>query len=178
MSSELDILTWLNEALRAPRAATYLTALAREITSVLNSEPAARLAWRSIQLDAYDRLPEGIASSWIFALKAGCSSGAERHPNSIQRVMSFRGSADMQIWGGQGWMSNVLNSDPAEPLERRWLSIPRSVWHRPVMRDEDWVVVSFHTASDRELIEELPIDDENPDLGSKTARLYAGREAR
>jgi len=47
-----------------------------------------------------------------------------------------------------------------------------------VMGDVDWVVVSFHTAADRELIEELAVDDEHPDRGSGDLRLYVDRKAR
>jgi hypothetical protein len=178
MSPDRDILESLDEAVHSPRAEAVLSALALEVSAILKSDPAAHLAWRSVPLDTYGTLPSGIASSWVFALRAGCSSGAERHPNSIQRVMSYRGAADMRIWNGQGWVSNVLTSSRTEPLESRWLSIPVNVWHRPVMGDADWVVVSFHTAADGELIEELAVDDEHPNHGSGDRRLYAGRRAR
>jgi len=177
-TSERDILETLDRQVRAPRSAAVLSSLAAEVTALLKQDPAARLAWQSVPLDIYDGLPEGIASSWIFVLRAGCSSGAERHPNSIQRVMSLGGHADMRTWNGQSWVSNILRSDPAEPLESRWLSIPANVWHRPVMGEVDWVVVSFHTASDKDLIEELPVDDDHPDRGSRVATVYAGRQAR
>ncbi|PYK51522.1 MAG: hypothetical protein DME20_01455 [Verrucomicrobia bacterium] len=50
-------------------------------------------------------------------------------------------------------------SDPDAPLERRWVSIPRNVWHRPMVgADADWAVVSFHTVVAEELIEERPGD--------------------
>ncbi len=91
--------------------------------------------------------------------------------------MSYQGWADMQTWDGSRWVSNVLRSDTYHPLENRWLTIPTNVWHRPVMADVDWSVVSFHTASDTALIEELPLDDEHPDQGSRTATAYAGRQA-
>ncbi len=178
MSSERDILLLLDRAIRAPRAATLLSALTAEVSAILKRDPAARLAWRSVPLDIYVRLPTGIASSWVFVLRAGCSSGAERHPNSIQRVMSYHGQADMQTWDGGRWISNLLSSEAEQALENRWLSIPKSVWHRPVMGDVDWAVVSFHTASDTALIEELPLDDEHPDRGSRAPQLYAGRHAR
>jgi hypothetical protein len=168
----------LDRAIRTARAAAFLSALAAEVSAVLQRDPAARLAWWPVPLEIYDQLPDGIASSWVFVLRAGCSSGAERHPNSIQRVMSYRGRADMQTWDGQRWVSNVLRSEGGLPLKDRWLSIPRNVWHRPVMGDVDWAVVSFHTASDTELIEELPLDDQHPDRGSRSATVYAGREAR
>ena len=54
------------------------------------------------------------------------------------------------------WHSHVLVSENA-PLERRWVSIPKNVWHRPVIpKGTDWVVVSFHTVPAEELIEERP----------------------
>ena len=40
------------------------------------------------------------------------------------------------------------------------------------------LVVSFHTASDSVMIEELPLDDEQPDRGSRAANVYAGATAR
>jgi hypothetical protein len=178
MTSERDILESLDRAIRAQRAAAFLSSLAADVSAVLKTDPAARLAWQSVPLDIYDGVPEGIASSWVFVLRAGCSSGAERHPNSIQRVMSYAGKADMRTWDGQRWVSNLLKSDPGEALDTRWLSIPLNVWHRPVMSDVDWVVVSFHTASASELIEELPIDEEQPDRGCRAAAVYAGRQAR
>ncbi len=161
-----------------PRAAGFIAALASEVGAILKSDPATRLAWRSVPLEIYDNVPEGIASSWVFVLRAGCCSGAERHPNSIQRVMSYQGRADMQTWDGRRWVSNVLPSDGDADLETRWLTIPTNVWHRPVMGDVDWTVVSFHTATDTELIEELPLDDEDPDRGSRGQMVYAGRAAR
>jgi hypothetical protein len=43
------------------------------------------------------------------------------------------------------------------PLERRWISIPRNVWHRPVIaKGADWLVVSFHTVPPDDLIKERP----------------------
>ena len=175
---EEAILASLEAAVRAPRSAAILAAVADEVSAELAGKPNARLAWRPIPLQTYDRLPEEIASSWIFALRAGCTSGAERHPNSIQRFMSYRGSADMQTWNDKEWVSNFLSSDPQAPMQARWLSIPVNVWHRPVMGAGDWVVVSFHTASHDKLIEERPADDENPGRGLFSVELYAGRTAR
>lgn len=152
--------------------------LADDLESALGAHASARLAWRPVPIDTYQNLPDDIASSWVFALRADCTSGAERHPNSTQRFISYRGSADMQLWNGQSWTSNVLSSEADAPFERRWLSIPRNVWHKPVMGTGNWVVVSFHTAPDDELIEERPADDVNPDAGATTSELYEGRAAR
>ena len=93
-------------------------------------------------------------------------TGAERHPNSHQRMMTFEGSGDMQTGDPGQWQSNVLVSDPDAPLEQRWISIPQNVWHRPVVgADADWTVVSFHTVPAEELIEEKP--DDNSQDGTK-----------
>ena len=177
-SEEESILRQLDDAIRQPRAAKLLTAVANKVDELLESDPNARLAWESLPLSVYDRLPPGIASSWIFALRADSSSGAERHPNSVQRFMSYRGFADMQTWNGAAWVSHVLRSEPDAPFEQRWLSIPMNTWHMPVMRDGNWVVVSFHTAADDELIEERPADDARPDIGATTSELYDRRVAR
>ena len=133
-----------------------------QVTKVLNrerveqklaSDPETTLAWEPVPLDIYGALPAGIRSNWVFVLRANTTAGAERHPNSHQRVMSWRGSGDLQTWEG-GWQSNVLVDRPGASLDARWLSIPVNVWHKPVMSTENWVVVSFHTALADELIEE------------------------
>jgi hypothetical protein len=104
----------------------------------------------------WDALPESIRSSWVFALRANTSTGSEKHPNSIQRMVSYRGSGDFQTRTTEEWRSHLLESDPLAPLDRRWISIPIDVWHQGVVPGENWIVVSFHTASESELIEERP----------------------
>ena len=178
LRAEADILRALVLATEEAGAARLLARLADELERALTTNASASLAWKTVPLEVYESLPPGIASSWVFALRADCTSGAERHPNSIQRFMSYRGSADMQLWNGQRWTSNVLTSDASAPLERRCLSIPKNVWHKPVMGTGNWVVVSFHTASDAELIEERPADEANPDAGPTRSELYEGRAAR
>jgi hypothetical protein len=60
LTSERDILESLDREIRAPRAAAFLSTL---VSVVLKRDPAAQLAWRSMPLGIYDRLPGGIASS-------------------------------------------------------------------------------------------------------------------
>lgn len=150
---ECAILEALDAALRRPGVREVIEVIAARAERALEADPKSKLAWEPVPLDTYGALPEMIRSSWVFVLRAGTTSGAERHPNSHQRVMGWRGTADLQTWEG-GWQSNVLLSDPAAPLAERWLSIPVNVWHKPVMGAENWVVVSFHTALENELIEE------------------------
>ncbi len=72
---------------------------------------------------------------------------------------------------------NPLVSDPEALLERRWISIPRNVWHQVVVPEgPDWVVVSFHAVPAEELIEERP-DSDDPG-GTKQMRYLGLKESR
>jgi hypothetical protein len=153
--SERTILERLDEALRGPTVRAGLDALARRAAARLAAAPDEPHAWEPVPLGIYgDALPEGIRSSWVFVLRRGTETGAERHPNSHQRMASYRGRGDFQIWEGGTWRSHPLDSDPGAALERRWVSIPVGVYHQGVVPKTDWVVVSFHTAGVNELIEE------------------------
>ena len=124
----------------------------------------AVMTWEPIPLTVFGRaLPGEIRSAWVFVLRAGVDTGAERHPNSHQRMMTFDGSGDMKTGEPGQWKSNVLIGDPEAALEQRWISIPQNAWHRPVVgKDADWTVVSFHTVLAEELIEEK-LDDSTKD---------------
>ena len=162
---EQQILSALDSALQRPGVHGVLEAIMARVHAKLASDPEATLAWEPVPLETYGgKLPELIKSSWVFVLRAGTTSGAERHPNSHQRMMAYRGTGDMQTWESRSFRSNVLVSDPTAPLEQRWVSIPVNVWHKPVMGPEDWMVVSFHTAAADELIEERG----NPEQSSET----------
>ena len=164
----LEILDTLVQQATVRRELDAIADTLKARSAVERSEP---LVWQPIPLSLYGvTVPPGIQSSWVFVLRRNSISGAERHPNSIQRVMSYRGTADLQTRPGQRWISNRLVSQPDAPLLDRWLSIPAGVWHQGVMADEDWVVVSFHTVPAEELIEERP--DEAGD--GTTQRHYLG----
>jgi hypothetical protein len=82
---------------------------------------------------------------------------AERHPNSHQRMMSYRGFGDFQTRPDGDWCSHLLTSDQTTPIAKRWISIPPNVWHQGAVPGENWVVVSFQTAAEHEPIEERPV---------------------
>ncbi len=169
------ILEELDAILRLNEVRAQIEPIVERVRAQLRAShqaPARPMAWEPIPLSIYPSpLPAGIGSSWVFILRAGTNTGAERHPNSHQRMMSWEGSGDMQTEKSAAdtaattaktikWRSNVLVSDPGAPLERRWISIPQNVWHQPVVsKDIDWVVVSFHTVPAEELIEERPGED-------------------
>ena len=168
-------LEMLDRILQSDSVREQIEPVITRVCADLKQRTEAVMAWEPIPLAIYGRaLPPEIRSSWIFVLRAGADTGAERHPNSHQRMMSLRGSGDMRTARSgsrveslnrynvkseeeRHWRSNLLISDPTAPLEQRWVSIPPLVWHRPVIgKDSDWVVVSFHTVPAEELIEERP----------------------
>ena len=168
---ERNILAALEAAVRRPGAKPIIEAIVARVQAKLAGNPEATLAWEPVPLETCSgKLPGGIKSSWVFVLRARTTSGAERHPNSHQRMMSYGGTGDLQTWEAGAFRTNVLVSDLAAPLEQRWVSIPVNVWHKPVMGAEDWVVVSFHTASADELIEERGDPERQAETHQETYR--------
>ena len=150
----------LDTALRSDSVRGHIRSIVVRVREQLARKKDALMSWEPFPLDVLaTTLPPEIRSAWVFVLRAGADTGAERHPNSHQRMMSFEGDGDLQTGEPGRWKSNVLVSDPDAPLERRWISIPKNVWHRPVINAAtDWAVVSFHTVLAEELIEERPDD--------------------
>src|SRR6266496_1323406 len=168
-AEERSLLQQLDRILRSEQIRAQILPIVERVRSELVQKQVMLMAWEPIPLTLFgDALPAVIRSSWVFILRAGADTGAERHPNSHQRMMSFEATGDMQTAaepperGAHApsdiiWKSNILVSDPEASLERRWISIPQNVWHRPVIpKGADWVVVSFHTVPAEELIEERP----------------------
>jgi hypothetical protein len=157
-AEERSCLELLDTVSRSENIREQIRPIVERVHAELVRKKEAVMTWESLPLAIFGRaLPPGIRSAWVFVLRAGADTGAERHPNSHQRMMSFEGSGTMQTGEPGQWQSNVLVSDPKTPLERRWISIPPNVWHWPLVgTDADWAVVSFHTVPADELIEERP----------------------
>lgn len=166
---ERSILETLDKIVQSPPVRARIEPIVERVRADLARKPDALMSWEPVELETFgEQLPSSIQSGWVFVLRAGVDTGAERHPNSHQRMMTFAGSGDMKMDAtgrpnevdGESeiaWHSHVLVSDAKEPMERRWVSIPRNVWHRPVIpKGAEWVVVSFHTVPADELIEERP----------------------
>jgi hypothetical protein len=165
---ERSLLETLDATMRSEEVRARIQPVVERVRADLAGKPDAVMAWEPIALETLGELPAAIQSAWVFILRAGTDTGAERHPNSHQRMMTFAGTGDMKI-DAMGtpddveseseiaWRSHVLVSDPAAPFEKRWISIPQNIWHRPVIpKGDNWVVVSFHTVPAEELIEERP----------------------
>src|SRR5437667_11661593 len=168
-ADERSLLQQLDRIVRSEQVRVQILPIVERVRAELTRKQDALMAWEPIALTLLgDALPAAIRSGWVFILRAGANTGAERHPNSHQRMMSFEATGDLQTDATSAehtvqteseidWRSNILVSDPRAPLERRWVSIPPNVWHRPVIPEgADWVVVSFHTVPAAELIEERP----------------------
>ena len=171
---ERSRLETLDTALRSDKVREHIRSVVARVRDQLAPRKDALMCWEPIPLDLIaTTLPPEIRSAWVFVLRAGANTGAEKHPNSHQRMMSFEGSGDFQTGEPGKWDSNVLVSDPDAPLERRWISIPPNVWHRPLIDAEaDWAVVSFHTVRAEDLIEERP--DDSREAGTRQMK-YLGK---
>ena len=181
-AEERSLLQEVDRVLGLEQVHAQIRPIVERVRAELARKEDALMAWEPIALTLFDdALPAAIRSSWVFVLRAGANTGAERHPNSHQRMMSFEATGDMQTeaappsrgeYGPSDIVrqSNILVSDPDASLERRWISIPQNVWHRPVIpKGADWVVVSFHTVPAEELIEERP---HSGDTGGLKQMLY------
>ncbi len=80
----------LDDLLRDPSVRALIDPMVACVAALLNESPEAPLAWESVPLEIYrDKLPASIRSSWVFVLRGTSASGAERHPNSHQRVWTL-----------------------------------------------------------------------------------------
>ena len=166
---ERSVLETLDEIVCSDKVRTQLLPIIERIRAELARKSDALMTWEPVPLDTFGhRLPASIKSGWVFVLRAGTDTGFERHPNSHQRMVTLAGTGDMKT-AAKGMpndvkdeseivgQSNVLVSNAGAALERRWISIPKNVWHRPVIpKGADWLVLSFHTVRPDELIEERP----------------------
>jgi len=169
---ERSILELLDGILQSHAVRDQIQPIVRRAAQQLAAEPTSPMAFEPVPLAVYgESLPSFIRSSWVFLLRAGATTGAERHPNSHQRMVSFQGAGDLQVGGEGRWQSNPLISNREASVDQRWVSIPTNHWHQAVVPDDDWVVVSFHTVSAEQLIEERP-DAAHPGLTHQ--RRYLG----
>jgi hypothetical protein len=108
----------LDAVLRSENVREQIRPIVERVRAVLARKKEALMTWEPIPLTVFDRaLPSEVRSAWVFVLRAGADTGAERHPNSHQRMMSFEGNGDLQTDEPGKWQSNL------------WLAILTRHWN-------------------------------------------------
>jgi hypothetical protein len=152
------IIAALDRVVARSAVATVVRERLARVLRQLEGSPGP-MAWETIPLGAFETsLPESIRSCWIFVIRAGAATGAERHPNSHQRSLSLTGTGTFELRERGSWASHPLVSTEGGAPERRWVTIPPSTWHRLFVDTQAWGMLSFHTVAPEELIEERPVD--------------------
>src|ERR1700758_1212635 len=94
---ERPLLAQLDRILRSEQIRAQILPIVERVRSELTRSQDTLMAWEPIPLTLFrGALPALIQSSWVFILRGGANTGAERHPNSHQRMMSFEGTGDLQ----------------------------------------------------------------------------------
>lgn len=170
---EVRLLETIESSLRAPSLRRRFDETIERLAQTLTERPEDVMAWETVPLDSFTPpLPAEIRSAWIFTLRSGVATGAERHSNSHQRSLAYCGVGSVRTRTGSDWHSVSLASDPEAPIEARWASIPAGVWHEWIVGEEELTVLSFHTVPADELVEERP--GEGDETGVQEMR-YAER---
>lgn len=175
MNSEEDmnIIKELDNIVRDSLVKELVNSFTKKAEEKLRQNPESDIQWLSIPFGLFEgRLPDCIKSGWVFVIRKGVATDPERHPESRQRMMSYKGSGDMQTWDGKRWLSRNMVSNEEEPLGKRWISIPQNEFHYAVTKEVNWVVVSFHTVNANELVEERASID---DLSKVQKQKYIGK---
>ena len=134
------------------------------------------MAWEIIPLTAFEGLvPMSVHSCWVFVVRGGIATGAERHPNSHQRSLSLTGRGRFELYEQDVWTPYPLVSPDTGVAGARWVTIPPLTWHRLFSGPDHWGMLSFHTVPAQELIEERPIDPAHL-TGATRQERYADRE--
>jgi len=94
---ERSILETLEGVVRSETVRARIQPVIERVRADLAGKPKALMAWEPIALETFGALPASIRSGWIFILRGDSDTGAERHPNSHQRMMTFAGTGDMKI---------------------------------------------------------------------------------
>jgi hypothetical protein len=159
------ILDQLSTQLSNPSIVDKLNPILTRVESKLIANSDWPQAWEPLKLDLFGSdLPISIKSCWFFVLRSGVVFGAERHPNSHQRSLAFKGSALFEVF-----VDGVWSACPIDSVGTKAISIPANTWHRIKIGSSNFISLSFHTVSAKELVEETPV---NNDLSVTQQRLY------
>ena len=156
-----------------PEVRDVLTAAFEELGSALEERPDPPHATRVIPVELFAEggLPavgEPVRLCRLFLLRRGARMATpEIHCNSVQRLVSYRGRGRIhQGTPGGGTLGlrpreiggSVVDGGRPDDLDivRCWDIVPAGVWHYPeVGGDLDWATVTFHSAAEDEIVDEL-----------------------
>lgn len=133
-------------------------------------EPPHATCTVPIELFVDDGRHDEIRLCRLFLLRRGARMALpERHRNSVQRLVSYRGAGlihqGVRGGGPEGLSPRTISSpghtrhdEPAAApadLHLHWDIVPAGVWHFPeAARGEDWATVTFHSAAEDEIADE------------------------
>ncbi len=174
----------------APEVRAVLDARFARLAAELQSRPEPPHAACVIPIDFFTAaLPAGQARQVrlcrLFLLRRGARMAVpERHCNSVQRLVSYRGKGRIhQEMPGGGpeelrpraifspltsaaadddrpgaWTAAGADDPTSDPTDCgcHWDIVPAGVWHVPeAAEDGDWATVTFHSAAEDEIVDEL-----------------------
>ena len=176
--SSLPLLRRLHERVfGCPEVRGVLTSAFEELDSALEegSDPPHATRVIPVELFVDGGLPtvdEPVRLCRLFLLRRGARMAApERHRNSVQRLVSYRGRGRIHQGTPGGGPFGLRPREIGDPVAdgwpaggrpddfdivRRWDIVPAGVWHYPEAGgDLDWATVTFHSAAEDEIVDEL-----------------------
>ena len=150
---EKKILEQLDDLLKKKDTIDLITPIINEVKKELEQKKIVSVT-KNIPVESFSsELPTSINLCRLFILKANTKSKIERHTNSHQRTYTLYGKGDTKIFENNVWKSNVRKSS-GNSIEDKWLSVPENTWHQPIALLDDWITITFHTASESEIVDE------------------------
>ena len=162
----LPLLKRLHERVFAdPDVHAVLDAGFARLAAELRSRPEPPHATCTVPIELFvdDAPHDGVRLCRLFLLLRGARMAVpERHRNSVQRLVSYRGRGSIHQGvpgGGPGDLRPRAICCPdadSTDLARHWDIVPAGVWHFPEAAEgEDWSTVTFHSAAEDEIVDEL-----------------------
>src|SRR5947207_12744402 len=100
-AEERSLLEALDTIVGSEEVRAQIYSIVERVRTELARNKTAQMTWEPIPLTNYGgALPSGIRSSWVFVVRAGATTGAERHPNSHQRMMSVEAAGELHVRAG------------------------------------------------------------------------------
>jgi len=136
-----------------PERLAALDALVKRSKEVLDAtslkaramlQTGEEFGWEFVSLGP---LPEGVASAGLFVLPARSRPTPHRHPNSIQHMRRLAGDARVRLTLGDDVLDRSVGAD------ERWVVIQADATHQIDVGEREFVVISFHTVPQEELLE-------------------------